>query len=60
MIKLNEDAIETLAIERLKTLGYQHIHGAVIAPDKVNGEAREGALGYSTNPERDGFADLLF
>jgi type I restriction enzyme R subunit len=59
MIKLNEDAIETLAIERLQALGYQYIHGAVITPDKVNGEAREGALGYSTSPERESFADVL-
>jgi type I restriction enzyme, R subunit len=57
--RLNEDAIETLAIERLKTLGYEYIHGAEIAPDKVNGEAREGALGYSTTPERESFADVL-
>lgn len=46
MIKLNEDAIETLAIERLKTLGYEYIHGAEIAPD-------------STTPERESFADVL-
>jgi type I restriction enzyme R subunit len=46
MIKLNEDAIETLAIERLQTLGYQYIHGAEIAPD-------------STSPERESFADVL-
>ena len=59
MIKLNEDAIETLAIERLQALGYEYIHGAVITPDKVNGEAREGALGYSTSPERESFADVL-
>jgi type I restriction enzyme R subunit len=59
MIKLNEDAIETLVIERLQALGYEYIHGAVITPDKVNGEAREGALGYSTSPERESFADVL-
>jgi type I restriction enzyme R subunit len=46
MIKLNEDAIETLAIERLQALGYQYIHGAEIAPD-------------STSPERESFADVL-
>jgi type I restriction enzyme, R subunit len=44
--RLNEDAIETLAIERLKTLGYEYIHGAEIAPDSVS-------------PERDSFADVL-
>ena len=44
--RLNEDAIETLAIERLKTLGYEYIHGAEIAPD-------------STTPERESFADVL-
>lgn len=46
MIKLNEDAIETLAIERLQALGYQYIHGAEIAPD-------------SSSPERESFADVL-
>jgi type I restriction enzyme R subunit len=46
MIKLNEDAIETLAIERLQALGYQYIHGAEIAPD-------------CANPERESFADVL-
>jgi type I restriction enzyme R subunit len=46
MIKLNEDAIETLAIERLQALGYEYIHGADIAPD-------------SSNPERESFADVL-
>ena len=46
MIKLNEDAIETLAIERLQALGYEYIHGADIAPD-------------SSNPECESFADVL-
>jgi type I restriction enzyme R subunit len=44
--RLNENAIENLAIERLQALGYEHIHGAEIAPD-------------STNPERESFADVL-
>lgn len=46
MQNLNENAIEILAIERLKALGYQYIHGAEIAPD-------------STSPERESFADVL-
>lgn len=46
MQKITENAIETLAIERLKILGYQYIHGTDIAPD-------------STSPERESFADVL-
>jgi type I restriction enzyme R subunit len=56
---LAESDIEVLAIDSLQALGYEYIHGAVIAPDKVNGEAREGALGYSAYPERESFADVL-
>jgi type I restriction enzyme R subunit len=44
--RLNENAIEVLAIERLQSLGYQYIHCAEIAPD-------------STSPERESFADVL-
>lgn len=46
MQKLNENAIETLAIERLQALGYEYIHGAEIAPD-------------SASSERESFADVL-
>jgi type I restriction enzyme, R subunit len=63
MTKLNEDAIETLAIERLKALGFSYLYGPDIAPDKVNGEARGGALVHSAsdsaNPERESFAEVL-
>ncbi len=34
--KLNENAIEQLAIERLTKQGYQYIHGTELAPDAVN------------------------
>lgn len=46
MIKLNENSIEMLAIERLQGLGYQYIHGAEIAPD-------------AATPERQTFADVI-
>jgi type I restriction enzyme R subunit len=44
--RLNENAIEVLAIERLQAIGYEHIYGGDIAPD-------------SLNPERQSFADVL-
>lgn len=44
--KLTESAIETLAIERLQALGYQYLHGGVIA---VDGEA----------PERSSYSDVI-
>ena len=42
--------IEDIAIELFEKLGYQYIYAPDIAPDKVNGKAREGALGYSETP----------
>ena len=59
MAKLTESEIETLAIERLQALGFDYIYGPDIAPDKVNGEAGEGALGYAAQAERASFADVL-
>jgi len=44
--KLTESAIETLAIERLQALGYQYLHGGVIA---VDGDA----------PERSSYSDVF-
>jgi type I restriction enzyme R subunit len=44
--RLNENAIEVLAIERLQAIGYEHIYGGDIAPD-------------GSNPERQSFADIL-
>ena len=44
--KLTESAIETLAIERLQALGYQYLHGGVIAFD---GDA----------PERTSYSDVI-
>lgn len=46
MSKLSESEIETLAIERLQTLGFDYVYGPDIAPD-------------SLNPERDSFAEVL-
>ena len=57
--KLTESAIEDLAIEQFEKLGYQYLYAPSIAPDKVNGEAREGALGYSDTPERERFEDVV-
>ncbi|GBD96099.1 MAG TPA: type I restriction endonuclease subunit R [Nitrospirae bacterium] len=59
MHKITESEIEKFAIELLEKQGYQYIYAPSIAPDKVNGEAREGALGYSDTPERQSFEDVL-
>ena len=44
--KITESAIESLAIERLETLGYQYLYGPDIAPD-------------SDTPERERFEDVV-
>jgi type I restriction enzyme R subunit len=44
--KLTESEIETLAIERLQSLGFDYVYAPEIAPD-------------STNPERAGFSEVL-
>ena len=46
MHKLTESAIETLAIERLQSLGYSYVYAPDIAPD-------------ATTPERESFAEIL-
>ena len=46
MRKIDESAIETLAIERLQTLGFDYVYAPEIAPD-------------SSNPERTSFTDVL-
>lgn len=46
MENLNENAIEILAIERLRALGYEYIYAPNIAPDGIT-------------PERESFADVL-
>ncbi len=46
MTKLTE-----FAIKLFECLGYDYIHAPDIAPDKVNGEAREGALGHGDGPD---------
>lgn len=38
MSKLSESEIETLAIERLQTLGFDYVYGPDIAPDSLNPE----------------------
>jgi type I restriction enzyme R subunit len=46
MSKINESAIETLAIEHMQSLGYHYVYAPDIAPD-------------SATPERESFADVL-
>lgn len=53
------DKFTESAIELFEKLGEQYVYAPDIAPDKVNGEAREGALGYSETPERERFEDVV-
>ena len=46
MQKLTESAIETLATERLQSMGFDYVYGPDIAPD-------------AASPERESFADVL-
>ena len=59
MTKITENVIEKFCIELLEKQGYEYIYAPDIAPDKVNGKVREGALGYSDNPQRSSFEDVL-
>ncbi len=49
---ITEDQLEQLCLNWFKSIGYDYICGYDIAPDKVNDEARESALGYGNSPER--------
>ncbi len=57
--KLTESAIEDFAIKLFERLGYSYVYAPDIAPDKVNGEAREGALGHGEQPERSHYGEVL-
>ena len=46
--RLTESAIEDFAIKLFERLGYSYIYAPDIAPDKVNGEAREGAPAHQS------------
>jgi len=59
MSRLTESAIEEFAIKLFERLGYSYIYAPDIAPDKVNGEARDGALGYGEQPERSHYGEVL-
>lgn len=59
MTRLTESAIEELAIQLFEQLGYTYIYAPDIAPDKVNGEAGEGALGHGDRPERSRFDEVI-
>jgi len=39
--------------------GYEYINGYDITHDKVNGEAREGALGHGDAPEREDYKQVI-
>ncbi|MBE0472023.1 MAG: type I restriction endonuclease subunit R, partial [Methyloprofundus sp.] len=54
-----EEQLEQLCLEWFREGGWDVLHGPDIAPDKVNGEAKEGALGYSNNPLRADYAQVV-
>jgi type I restriction enzyme, R subunit len=53
MTKITENDIEHWAIEELENLGWNYIHGAVIAPDASTNSATGEA------PERDNFSEVI-
>jgi type I restriction enzyme R subunit len=55
MTRLTESAIEAFAIKLFEQLGYTYVY----APDKVNGEARGGALGHGDRPERSRYDEVI-
>ena len=57
--KLTESAIEDFAIKLFERLGYSYVYAPDIAPDKVNGEAREGALGHGEQSERSHYDEVI-
>ncbi len=59
MTKITENTIENFCIKLLEKQGYEYIYAPNIAPDNVNGEAREGVLRYGNNPLRSSFEDVL-
>ena len=56
---MNEEKLEDLCLDWFCEGGWDVLYGPNIAPDKVNGEAREGALGHGTNPQRDDYAQVI-
>lgn len=56
---ITEDQLEQLCLDWFKYIGYDYVCGYDIAPDKVNGEAREGALGYGDSPERTVYGQVV-
>ncbi len=56
---ITEDQLEQLCLDWFREGGYEYANGYDIAHDKVNGEAREGALGYGESPEREDYKQVL-
>ncbi|OIQ83224.1 type-1 restriction enzyme R protein [mine drainage metagenome] len=56
---MTEDQLEQEALGWLADVGYTVLHGPDIAPDKVNGEAGEGALGHGDHAERADYRQVL-
>ena len=56
---MTEDQLEQEALGWLADVGYATLYGPDIAPDKVNGEAGEGALEHGDAPERTDHRQVL-
>ena len=56
---MNEEQLENLCLDWFREGGWDVMHGPDIAPDKVNGEARESTLGCSATPMRSDYAQVV-
>ena len=56
---MTEDQLEQETLGWLTDVGYTVVYGVEIAPDKVNGEAGEGALGHGNKPERSDYRQVV-
>ncbi len=56
---MNEEELENRCLDWFREGGWDVLYGPDIAPDKANGEARAGALGDGSNPQRDDYAQVI-
>lgn len=56
---VTEDQLEQLCLGWFREGGYEYANGYDIAHDMVNGEAREGTLGYGEAPGQEDYKQVL-
>jgi len=56
---MNEEELENLCLDWFREGGWDVLYGPDIAPDEVNSEARESALGRGTDPQRDDYGQVI-